>query len=68
MYAFVQTRFNIGYPLSVLSRFLINLGKQHIEAANRVFRYLAINLGIGLTYTFLPSVNTLNLTAYSDSD
>jgi hypothetical protein len=40
MYLAVQTRPDISYRVSVLSRFLSNLSPQHIKAADRILQYL----------------------------
>jgi len=76
MHAFVQTRWDIGYAMSVLSRHLANPTVKHSGAAKEVLRYLRGTSDKPLTFKFGPKAKTtvliaqqeLNLTAYSDSD
>jgi len=76
MHAFVQTRWDISYAMSVLSRHLANPTVKHSGAAKEVLRYLRGTSDKSLTFKFRPKAKTtvliaqqeLNLTAYSDSD
>lgn len=40
MYAIIYTRSNIAHVVGVVSRFMSDLGKQHLETINWIFRYL----------------------------
>ena len=63
------TRPDIAFAVSELSRFVSNPGKPHLEAANRVFRYLKKTLSLGLVYRSSPSEMPPNtLWGYVDSD
>ena len=59
------SRPKITYLVHVLSRFMHEPSKPHIEAALRVVRYLKKNPGQGL---FFSSQSDLRLRAYCDSD
>lgn len=50
MYTMVCCRPNLAYAMSFISRFLVNLGKPHWEAAKWVLRYLCGTIGRGLNY------------------
>ena len=66
MYLSTQTRPDIAYSMSVLSRFLTNPSPAHIEAAKRVMRYMKGTAGYGISYgsgTISP-----NLHRYSNAD
>lgn len=63
MYAMVETRPNIAYALSILSRFYSNPYKTHETAAKHVLRYLKGNLHIDITYG-----GTDELIGYTDAD
>ena len=68
MYVTTQTRPDIAYAVSALSRHCINPGEHHLLAAKRVLRYLAGTTNTGVTYKFTSNQDTLDLVAYSDSD
>ena len=67
MYAMTQTRPDLAYTLSVLSRFNQNPSLQYIKAAKRMLRYIQGTKLLGITYTGHPS-GTLDIQVYSDSD
>jgi hypothetical protein len=50
MYAMTQTRPDIAFAVSLLSRFAHNPSQTHIKAAKRVIRYLKTTRTIGITY------------------
>lgn len=50
MYAMVETRPDIAYAVSVLSRYASNPTNAHISAAKRVFCYLKGAFELGITY------------------
>jgi hypothetical protein len=50
MYLAVQTRPDIAYGVSVLSRFLSNPSPQHMKAANRILQYLQGTKLLGIEY------------------
>ncbi|XP_021996019.1 secreted RxLR effector protein 161-like [Helianthus annuus] len=59
------TRPDITYSVNVLSQFVADPRRNHMEAANRVLRYLKGTPGQGI---LLPREGPLTLTAYCDSD
>ena len=59
------TRPDITYSVHILSRFMHEPRKPHLDAAMRVLRYLKSTPGQGL---FFPAGNEMKLTAYCDSD
>ena len=72
LYVAQWTRPDISYSVSELSRFVSNPGKDHLEQAKRVFRYLSKTSSLHLEFS--PSVvpNPLaadnQLWGYVDSD
>ena len=50
MYAMVCTRPNIAHAVGVVSRFMVNLGKDHWEAVKWIFRYLRGSSKLCLTF------------------
>jgi len=50
MYAMTQTRLDLAFPVSLLSRFATNLSAAHMGAAKRVLRYLKHTQDLGITY------------------
>ena len=71
MYLCTQTRPDIAFAMSILSRFLQNPSPQHIVAAKRVLRYLAGTKFIGIVYgrpTSTLDATSLLLHGYSDSN
>ena len=50
MYAMIQTRPNICYAVTILSRFNRKPNPKHIAAVRRVLRYLEGTLDYGITY------------------
>ncbi|WVZ24581.1 hypothetical protein V8G54_003125 [Vigna mungo] len=64
MYAMVCTRPDIGYAVGVVSRFLSNPGKEHLEAVKWILRYLRGSAKRSLCF----GNGDLNLIGYSDSD
>lgn len=59
------TRPDIQYAVNTLSQFMQNLHSAHLDAANRVLRYLKGSVGMGL---FLSASSPLSLVGYADSD
>ncbi|KAK1408311.1 hypothetical protein QVD17_39969 [Tagetes erecta] len=59
------TRPDITYSVNVLSQFVADPRRNHLEAANRVLRYLKATPGQGI---LLPRDGNPILTAYCDSD
>jgi hypothetical protein len=56
MYAMLGTRLDLAFTVSTLSKYCINLGPQHAQAVQCVFRYLKKTLDYGITFS-----GTLNL-------
>ncbi|KAJ4715506.1 Retrovirus-related Pol polyprotein from transposon TNT 1-94 [Melia azedarach] len=50
MYAMVCTRPDLAQSVSVISRFMSELGKEHWQAVKRIFRYLKGTFDVGLIY------------------
>jgi hypothetical protein len=66
-YLATQTRPDVAYAASVLSRFLVNPSPAHIKAAKRVLQYLKGTVDFSITYNSAePPV--LNLRLFSDAD
>jgi hypothetical protein len=59
------TRPDIVYPVNILSQFMHEPRKPHMEAAMRLVHFLKGTPGQGI---LLPSINRLHLKAYCDSD
>jgi len=68
MYATIQTRVDITYSISVLSRFLVNPSSAHLDAGKRVNRYLSATKDNGVLIKFRTDNKELNIKIYSDSD
>lgn len=50
MYSMVCTKPDLAYSVSIVSRFMSNLGKDHWEALKWVLRYLKGTSEVGLLY------------------
>ncbi|GJW72763.1 putative ribonuclease H-like domain-containing protein [Tanacetum coccineum] len=59
------SRSNIMFTVCACSRFQVTLKTSHLNAVERIFRYLKGKPKLGLWY---PRVSSFNLEAYSDSD
>nr|GEV45611.1 integrase, catalytic core [Tanacetum cinerariifolium] len=59
------TRPDIAYSVSILSQFVGDPRRIHMEAANRVLRYLKTTIGQGI---LLPNTTVTDLVAYCDAD
>jgi hypothetical protein len=66
-YLATQTRPDVAYAASVLSRFLVNPSPAHIKAAKRVLQYLKGTVDFSITYSSAEPP-TLNLRLFSDAD
>ena len=60
-----HTRPNIGFFISVVSQFMNNPTKEHMEAVNRILRYLKMTSGKGLLY---KKNDTRDVEIFSDAD
>lgn len=67
IFANTQTRPDISYACSTLSRFNHNPSPAHLRAAERVIRYFQGTRLLGITYEG-KAQGTLDINAYSDSD
>ncbi|KAK9676132.1 hypothetical protein RND81_11G056600 [Saponaria officinalis] len=65
MYAMVCTRPDLAQSVSMVSRFMGDLGKQHWQAVKRIFWYLKGTSDVGLIY---GGVTECLLSGYSKSD
>ncbi|KAF5472256.1 hypothetical protein F2P56_008991, partial [Juglans regia] len=59
------TRPDLSYSVQALSQFMANPSSNHLQAAERVLRYIKATPGQGI---FLSAHSPLHLKAYSDSD
>ncbi|KAD1989355.1 hypothetical protein E3N88_42064 [Mikania micrantha] len=59
------TRPDITYSVNVLSQFVANPKQGHLEAADRILRYLKATLGQGI---LLSKDRNMNLSAFCDAD
>jgi hypothetical protein len=67
MYALTQTRPDLAYAVSKLSRYSHNPGENHWKAVRHVFKYLSGTRTLGITYKCTGS-ERLDFHGYSDSD
>ncbi|GJU94343.1 hypothetical protein Tco_1319099 [Tanacetum coccineum] len=67
MYLMVCTRPDIAYAVSVVSRYLANLGKNHWEAVKWILKYLWGTSNVGLMYGTYHG-NHVDVTGFVDSD
>ncbi len=65
MYAMVETRIDIAFATSMVSRFAKNPGPDHFSAVDQILRYLAGSPERRITFA---GESELNLIGYSDSD
>ncbi len=65
MYTMVETRIDIAFATSMVSRFAKNPGPDHFSAMDQILRYLAGSLERGITF---GGESELSLIGYSDSD
>jgi hypothetical protein len=64
-YLATQTRCDIAFTASILSRFLVNPAPAHIRSAKRVLQYLKGTIMYGITYR---GIQGLDIRLYTDSD
>ena len=64
MFAMIETRPDIAYATSVVSRHAKNPGKSHMEATKQILRYLSATRDRGITF----GGGNLSIQGYSDSD
>ncbi|GJX04366.1 hypothetical protein Tco_0190282 [Tanacetum coccineum] len=67
MYLMVCMSPDIAYAVSVVSRFLVNLGKNHWEAVKWILRYLCDTTNVGLVYG-TDHGNHVDITGFVNSD
>jgi len=60
-----HTRPDIGFSVNVVIQFMNNPTEEHMEAINRILRYLKMTLGRGLLY---KKGGNRNVEIYSDTD
>ncbi|XP_047341812.1 secreted RxLR effector protein 161-like [Impatiens glandulifera] len=65
MYAMVCTRPDLAQAVSVVSRFMVQPGKEHWQVVKRILRYLRRTFDVGLIY---GGDTQCLITGYSDSD
>lgn len=66
MFSMVETRPDIAFATSVVSRFAKNPSHQHTEAVKTILRYLKATKTTGITYG--GEGGDLTIKGYSDSD
>ncbi|XP_038896314.1 secreted RxLR effector protein 161-like [Benincasa hispida] len=65
MYAMVCTRSNLAHTVSVVSRFMGQIGKEHWQVVKRIFRYLRGTSDVSFVF---GNCTECLVTGYSDSD
>ena len=68
IYNMVCTRLDLAHVMSVVSRFMANLGKAHWGMVKWVFKYLRGSLGTGLVYGGAGKEIEAKILGYSDAD
>ena len=70
MYAMVCTRPDLSYSVSLVSRFMANLGKAHWQALKWILRYIKGSIGKSLIYGEVEGYqeNTFVIEGFVDSD
>ncbi len=64
MYAMTMTCLDLGYALSMVSRYCANSDSTHVSAVGKVLRYVRGTLHYGLAYT----KSQLGFVGYTDAD
>ena len=67
MYAMVCTRPDISHAVSIVSRYMGNLGKMHWQAVKWILRYLRGTIDVGLVYDRRHNTSD-GVVGYVDSD
>lgn len=57
MYLMVCSRPNLAYAVSVVSKFMANLGQEHLEALKWILRYVKGLTKIGLAYRAIKDIS-----------
>jgi len=68
MYAMTQTRLDLAFPISLLSRFATNLSAAHMGAAKRVLKYLKHTRDLRITYNGHTQNGSGDFHGYLDAD
>ncbi|CAM8972041.1 unnamed protein product [Rhodiola kirilowii] len=66
MYAMLCTRPDLAFSISVLSRFMSNLGEKHWLGMRYLLRYLSATVKLGLVFAYFDSQH--DIVGYVDSD
>lgn len=66
MWPMIQTRPDLAYAVSILSRYCANPGSLHLKALDRVFRYIRGTKSLGLHYSCSHSGE--DLVGWTDAD
>lgn len=61
IYVMVLTRLDISYTLSIVSRYMTSLGKEHWKAVKWVLIYLNITMDYGLMFGRFKEANSIGL-------
>ena len=67
MFAAIMTRSNIGYAMSIVSRYAESSEPQHIKTINRILKYIKESLDLSIVY-FRNDFSNDSLQDYCDSD
>lgn len=65
MYLMVETRPDVAYAVSVVSRFMTNPNSEHMTAVKRIFRYLQGTADLSITY---GAAEAPEIVGFTDSD
>ena len=65
-FAYIGTRPDLSYAVSVAAKFCANPSPAHCNALRRILKYLARTLHLGISFS--GNNHPLSLTAYSDAD
>jgi hypothetical protein len=66
MYAMICTRPDLAHAVSVVSKYMVNTGKQHWDAVKWIFKYLKDTTDYGIT--FVRQKSDLSVVRYVDAD
>lgn len=68
MFSMVETRPDIAFATSVVSRFAKNSSRHHTEAVKTIMRYLKATRSVGITYGGKEGEGDLTIRGYPNSD
>lgn len=68
IFSMVETRPDITFATSVISRFAKNVSRQHTKAVKTIMRYLKTTKTVGIIYGNNTGGGNLIIKGYSNSD